>query len=120
MMEGLKKRTRDYALNVVRLSASLPRSPESQVLGRQLLRSGTSVGANFRESLRGRSRAEYATKLNLALMELEESLYWFELIEAAGIKDGCAIEALRKETGELSAIFVSLIKRAKDGRQGSK
>jgi four helix bundle protein len=72
MMDGLKKRTRDYALAVMRLSTSLPRSQEAQVLGRQLLRSGTSVGANFRESLRGRSRAEYATKLNLALMELEE------------------------------------------------
>jgi four helix bundle protein len=113
MMEDLKRRTRQYALSVVRFFASLPRTPEAQVLGRQLLRSGTSVGANFRESLRARSRAEHATKLNLGLMELEESLYWLELLEGAGIKNGQPLDHLKKETGELCAIFVSLFKRAK-------
>lgn len=114
MLDGLKTRTREYGLDVVRFFASLPRSTEAQVLGRQFLRSGTSVGANFREGLRARSRSEYATKLNIALMELEEALYWLELLEGARIKSGETIEPLRRETQELSAIFVSLIKRAKE------
>ena len=113
MMEDLKRRTREYALSIIRLFTSLPKTQEAQVLGRQLLRAGTSVGANFRESLRARSRAEHATKLNVGLMELEESLYWLELLEGAGIKNGLPLDQLKKETGELCAIFVSLIKRAK-------
>ena len=114
MMDGLKTRTREYGVRVVRFFASLPRSAEAQVLGKQLLRSGTSVGANFREALRARSRSEYATKLNIGLMELEETSYWLELLEGAGIKNGTAGERLRQETEELTAIFVSLIKRARE------
>ena len=70
----LKIRTRDFALRVIRLYSSLPKSVEAQVIGKQVLRSGTSVGANYREGLRARSRSEYATKLNISLMELEETL----------------------------------------------
>src|SRR6266852_1409974 len=106
----LKIRTRDFALRVIRLYSSLPKSAEAQVIGRQVLNSGTSVGANYREGLRARS--EYATKLNISLMELEETLYWLELLEAAVLRN-TEVNSLKAEAGELCAILVTLIKRAK-------
>lgn len=109
----LKDRTREYALRVIRLFCALPRTAEAQVIGRQLLRSGTSVGANYREAVRARSHAEYTTKLQIGLMELEESLYWFELLEGAAIFSSNRLAALKAETSELSAIFVSLVKKWK-------
>ncbi|HUJ33323.1 MAG TPA: four helix bundle protein [Candidatus Acidoferrum sp.] len=101
-MDDLKQRTRDYGVAVVRLFTSLPKSPEAQVLGRQLLRSGTSVGANFAKALAD------AHERNM-----RQSSYWPELLEGAGIQSGRALEPLRKETNELSAIFVALIRRSK-------
>ena len=108
----LKVRTRDFALRVIRLYSSLPKSAEAQVIGKQALHSGTSVGANYREGLRARSRSEYATKLNISLMELEETLYWLELLEEAVLKN-TEISNLKSEAGELCAILVTLIKRSK-------
>jgi four helix bundle protein len=108
----LKIRTRDFALRVIRLYSSLPKSVEAQVIGKQVLHSGTSVGANYREGLRARSRSEYATKLNISLMELEETLYWLELLEAAVLRN-TEVNSLKAEVGELCAILVTLIKRAK-------
>jgi four helix bundle protein len=108
----LKVRTRDFAVRIIRLYAALPKSTEGQVIGKQILRSGTSVGANYREGLRARSRPEYATKLNIALMELEETLYWLELTEESILKNG-EVSKLKIEVGELCAILVTLIKRAK-------
>lgn len=109
----LKERTREFALRIVRLFAALPKRGEAQVIGRQLLRSGTAVGANYREGIRARSKAEYATKLNVSLMELEESLYWLELLEGAKIISSSRLAGLKTEVGELSAILVTLIKQAK-------
>jgi four helix bundle protein len=108
----LKIRTRDFALRVIHLYSSLPKSAEAQIIGKQFLRSGTSVGANYREGLRARSRSEYATKLNISLMELEETLYWLELLEAAVLRN-TEVNSLQAEAGELCAILVTLIKRAK-------
>ncbi len=108
----LKIRTRDFALRVIRLYSSLPKSVEAQVIGKQILHSGTSVGANYREGLRARSRSEYATKLNISLMELEETLYWLELLEAAILRN-TEVNSLKAEASELCAILVTLIKRAK-------
>src|SRR5260370_30626122 len=108
----LKVRTRDFSLRMIRLYASLPKSVEAQVIGKQLLRSGTSVGANYREGLRARSRSEYATKLNISLMELEETLYWLELLEESVLKNA-EVANLKSESGELCAILVTLIKRSK-------
>lgn len=110
--KDLKVRTRDFALLVIRLHSSLPRTTVAQVIGRQLLRSGMSVGANYREGTRARSHAEYATKLSLSLMELEETLYWLELLEESVLKNR-EVAQLKAESGELSAIMVTLIKRAK-------
>ncbi len=110
--KDLKVRTRDFALRIIRLHSSLPRTTVAQVIGSQVLRSGMSIGANYREGMRARSHAEYATKLNLSLMELEETLYWLELLEESVIKNR-EVAQLKAESGELSSIFVTLIKRAK-------
>jgi len=109
----LKDRTRDFALWIIRLYAALPKRGESQVIGSQVLRSGTAVGANYREGLRARSKSEYAAKLNIGLMELEETLYWLELMERAGIVSPSRLALLKAETCELTAIFVALIKMAR-------
>ena len=109
----LKDRTRDYALRIIRLYTALPKRSESQVIGKQVLRSGTAVGANYREGLRARSKSEYAAKLNIGLMELEETMYWLELLEGAGIVSSSRLALLKTETSELTAIFVALIKMAR-------
>jgi four helix bundle protein len=109
----LKDRTRDYALRIIRLYTALPKRSESQIIGKQVLRSGTAVGANYREGLRARSKSEYAAKLNIGLMELEETMYWLELLEGAGIVSSSRLALLKTETSELTAIFVALIKMAR-------
>ena len=109
----LGKRTKQYALAVIKLCATLPRTPAAQIIARQLLRSGTGVGANFREALRSRSKPEYAAKMNVGLMELEESLYWLELLEESNVRNGTDVEYLKAESSELSAIFVTMIKRSR-------
>ena len=81
----LKGRTKAFALRVIRLYVALPKSVEAQVLGKQLLRSGTSVGAHYREAQRAKSDADFISKIEGALQELDETVYWLELVEEAGI-----------------------------------
>jgi four helix bundle protein len=76
----LRERTKDFALRVVRMFSALPKTTEAQVLGKQVLRSGTSVGANYREAFRARSKHEFIAKCGDSLRELEESAYWLELL----------------------------------------
>ena len=109
----MRERTRNFALGVVRMFAKLPKTTEGQVLGRQLLRSGTSVGANYREAYRGRSRAEFIAKCGDCLREIEETAYWLELIVAADLASFDDLTSLRQECDELTAIFVSIIKQSK-------
>jgi len=109
----LKKRTKKFALRVINLYRALPKAREAQRIGDQLLRSGMSVGANFREATRARSGAEFATKANVSLMELDETTYWFELLEEAQIIAAARLYPLKKEAEELIAIFVTIIKNAK-------
>jgi len=82
--EQLRDRTKEFALRIVRLFRSLPRSPEAQVMGRQLLRSGTSVGANYRAACRSRSKAEFVAKLGTVVEEADESAFWLELLIETG------------------------------------
>jgi four helix bundle protein len=82
---NLTERTREFALRIIRLCAALPSNRTNDVIARQLMKSGTSPGAHFREALRARSKAEYVAKLNGGLMELEETLYWLEIVEGAGL-----------------------------------
>lgn len=112
-MQDLKDRIRNYAVRVMKLYDALPRRGAARVIADQLLRCGTSVGAHYREAIRSRSSAEYASKMNAGLMELEETLYWIELLEQAAILKPSRLLALKTETDELTAILVSLIKRAK-------
>lgn len=112
----LRKRTKDFALRVIHLftATALPKTTEAQVLGKQVLRSGTSVGANYREAYRGRSKAEFIAKCGDSLREIEETGYWLELLVDAGIVPVDQLSALRQECDELTAIFVTILKRSKD------
>jgi four helix bundle protein len=111
MDQDLKDRTRNYSLRIIRLCAALPENRTNNAITKQLVRSGTSPGAHFREALRARSKAEYVAKMNSGLMELEETLYWLELVEGIGGISPKRLEPIEKETNELIAIFVSLIKK---------
>ena len=114
----LRGRTKRFALQIIRMFTALPKAIEAQVIGRQVLRSGTSVGANYREAYRSRSRAEFIAKAGDCLKELEETAYWLELLIEGGIVAEKQLAALQKECNELTAIFVTIIKRTKDS--GSK
>jgi four helix bundle protein len=115
-VSDLKDRTRSFALRVIRLVSALPNSRVAWRLGDQLLRAGTSVGAHYREAIRARSKAEYVAKLNAGLMELEETLYWLELIHSAKLIPDSRLKDLMRESEELTAILVSLIKKEKPRR----
>jgi four helix bundle protein len=92
---------------------TLPKTTEAQVLGKQVLRSGTSIGANYREAYRGRSKAEFAAKCGDCLREVEETAYWLELLVDADIVPAGKLAPLRQEIHELTAIFVTIVKRSK-------
>ena len=109
----LRVRTKAYALRIIRSYTSLPKSTEAQVMGRQVLRSGTSVGAHYREAIRARSTAESVSKIEVGLQELEESVYWLELLTESGQVPKAALQDLIDETDELIAIFVTSAKTAK-------
>jgi four helix bundle protein len=109
----LKARTRDFALRIIRLYATLPKTSEAQVIARQLLRSGTSVGAHYREATRARSAAEFVSKLDGGLMELEETLYWIELLEGARLAEPASLRPLQVECDELIAILMACARNAK-------
>jgi four helix bundle protein len=115
----LRDRTKLFALSVVRAYAALPKSTEAQVLGKQVLRSGTSVGANYREACRSRSKAEFIAKLGDCLKELDESSYWFELLAETGTAGSVDLEPLQKECHELLAIFTTIAKKCKAGLKDS-
>jgi four helix bundle protein len=112
----LRDRTKQFALRVIRLFSALPPSTEAQVLGKQVLRSGTSVGAHYREAYRSRSDAEYISKIEGGLEELEETAYWLELLGDSGIMPVARLAELRQEVDELTAILVSCSKTAKQRR----
>ena len=113
MSNDLKERTKAFALRIIRLYSALPNTTVAQVLGKQVLRSGTSVGAHYREAHRARSTAEFVSKLNGGLQELEETAYWLELLTEAAIVEPDRLKPLSQETEELTAIFVTLVKNAK-------
>ena len=108
----LRDRTKAYALRVIRLFRSLPRSIEAQVMGKQLLRSGTSVAANYRAACRARSRAEFLSKLCIVLEEADESILWIELLVESGTLKKDKVEQLLDESRQLTAIFTAATKYA--------
>ncbi len=112
-MNDLKDRTKKFALRIIKLYTSLPKTIESQVMGKQILRSGTSVGAQYSESIRARSTAEFISKIESALQELEETTYWMELLVESEIVKAEKLKDLQAEAEELIAILVSSVKTAK-------
>ncbi|MCP4345387.1 MAG: four helix bundle protein [Desulfobacterales bacterium] len=103
----LKDRTKQFALRIIKLVNALPKSMESQVIARQLLRSGTSVGANYRAACRGRSKNEFIAKLGIVEEEADESAFWLELIIESGLMKKELVIPLLKEADELTAIIVT-------------
>jgi four helix bundle protein len=112
--KDLRQRTKEFALQIIRLFSELPKTTEAQVLGKQVLRSGTSVGANYREAYRARSRAEFIAKCGDSLRELEETAYWLELLVDGKIAPADKLSAARQECDELIAIFVTILKSSKE------
>ncbi|NEP76567.1 four helix bundle protein, partial [Okeania sp. SIO2G5] len=92
---------------------SLPKTTEAQVMDKQVLRSGTSIGAHYREAMRSRSSAEYISKIETGLQELEETIYWLELLVDAQIVPQPKLASLMNEADELIAIFVSCVKKTR-------
>jgi four helix bundle protein len=109
----LQARTKTFALRIVRLYCSLPKTTEAQVLGKQVLRSGTSVGAHYREAMRARSVAEFVSKVEGGLQKLEETAYWLELLTESGIIPGPKLAGLQQESNELTAMLVASARTAK-------
>ena len=101
----LKDRTKAFALRIVRLIMSLPSGMESRVIGNQLLRSGTSVAANYRAVCRARSRAEFLSKIGIVIEEADESAFWLELLVESGIVPESKLANLLTEANQLVAIF---------------
>jgi four helix bundle protein len=111
--EELKRRTKSFALRVIKLVDALPRDLAGQVIGRQLLRSATSIGANYRAACRAQSRADFAAKLSIVVEEADETLYWLELLRESGLAKPGRLTELLNEAGELLAIAIASRKTAK-------
>lgn len=115
--DELKKRTKDFALRAMKLVDALPKKTSGEVLGKQLLRSATSVGANYRSACRGRSMADFIAKLGIVIEEADESEFWIELIEEGGLMTSKRVRPLRKEASELVAIFTASVATARANAQ---
>lgn len=111
--EDLKLRTKQFALRVIKLVENLPHEQVCRVLGNQLLRAGTSVGANYRAACRSKSTADFIPKMGTVEEEADESSYWMELLVDAGKIKATKTSALMQEAGELTAIAVSSINTAR-------
>jgi len=117
--EALKDRTKSFALRIIRVVRSLPRGSEGWVIGHQLLRSGTSVAANYRAVCRARSRPEFLSKLAVVIEEADESAFWLELLVDAGLISKPKLKDLMSEANQLVAIFKASRTTAKKGSQST-
>ena len=115
--DNLKERTKRFALEIIKLIEGLPPGKACDVLGRQLLRSGTSVGANYRAACRAKSPADFIFKMGIVEEEADESSFWIELLVASGKLNDNKAAPLLKECNELVAITVASIRTAKKGRE---
>jgi len=109
----LSVRTKEFALRVIRLFCSLPKSTQAQVMGKQLRRSGASDGANYREANRSRSNSEFISKIGDCLKELDETSYWLELLVESEIIAPTKMKHLHNECDQLIAIFTTISKKSK-------
>lgn len=111
--EEMQRRTKEFALGIIRLTGSLPRGTTATVIAGQLLRSGTSVGANYRAACRAKSARDFISKMGTVEEEADECLYWMELLAQSGTVRLETLEPVMKEADELLAITVASIKTAK-------
>ena len=111
--QGLQTRTRKFALRIVKLFRALPKTDDARILGKQLLRSGTSIGANYGAGCRARSRAEFVAKLGIVQEEADETAFWLELMRDAGIFPGAKLGEVVKEAKEFVAILLRPSERQK-------
>ena len=109
----MQQRTKSFAVQVVKFFGKLPKTDEARVLGRQLLRSGTSVAANYRAVCRAKSDADFISKMGTVVEETDESLLWLELLEDAGICPPNLVQSLKTESDELLRIFSTSLSTAK-------
>jgi four helix bundle protein len=114
--EELRERTKQFAIRIIRLFRALPSSADAQILGKQLLRCGTSVGANYRATCRARSKAEFVARLGIVAEEADESVFWLELIEESKVLNPKLLDEILKEARELAAIFSASIRTAKTNK----
>lgn len=118
--EMFKQRTRQVALRVIRVVESLPARKTADVIGRQLLRSGTSIGANYRAACRAKSSADMAAKLAIVEEEADESLYWLQLLVDSNLVSASKLGSLQQEIGEVLAMIVASIKTIRARNRKSK
>jgi four helix bundle protein len=116
--EALKLRTKQFAIRIVAVVRSLPRTREADVIGRQLLRSGTAVAANYRAVCRARSHAEFISKMNIVVEEADETVFWLELLTDTGVVPAEKLALLFKEGNELLAICAASLRTAKHNKGG--
>lgn len=109
----MKKRTKEFAKDIIRLCRRLPSNREGRLIGNQIFRSGTSVAANYRAACRARSTAEFISKLSIVEEEADETHFWLELINEMDIEKGVSIASLMQENNQIIAIIVSSIKTCK-------
>lgn len=114
MSHDLKQRTKQFAVRIITLYSTLPQTVPAQVLGKQLLRSGTSVGAHYRESQYAKSDPDFISKIQGGLQELEETAYWLELLAEMNLYSLEKLQPIQKDTSELIAIFVTIAKKVKN------
>jgi len=111
--EEMKKRTKEFAKRVIKVCRELPKTEEGRLIRNQLFRSGTSVGSNYRAACRGRSKADFVSKLGIVLEETDETLYWFELVVETDIMKAARLVPIMNESKQLIAIFVASLNTAK-------
>jgi len=114
--DALKERTKQFAIRIVAVSRSLPRSREAAVIGKQLLRSGTAVAANYRAVCRARSKAEFISRMGIVVEEADETVFWLELLGDTGLAPAAKLALLLKEANELVAICAASLRTAKHNK----
>ena len=114
--EEMKQRTKAFGLRVIKLFRALPASEEARIIGRQLLRSGISVGANYRSACRAKSTGDFINKLKIVEEEVDESLFWMELLVEGQLMSEQQVGPLMQEGDELVAIVVAAIKTSRQGQ----
>ena len=118
-MKDLKDRTKQFAIDIIHLCSSLPQKEEFRVIGRQLIRSATSVGANYRSARRAKSQRDFLAKLSIVEEEADESLYWLELLEGLGLRENEVLLKMKDEADQLVAIVVASKKTVRAKLKGT-